>query len=198
MLLRRMRMRLPFANANVRFPSLRQNLISDTAWERLERWRQSSRLSRFAVARCCQRYGWQILSRARVWIGSVEKFFARNCRWQCPFRLGLVAATRRSYLGTDNSGAHADDFEFGSYYGHRLCESLWSARRSDPTVRFGTRSHHRVANLWTTVSISGQAISSRQRGAGFENEAPGSAVGVGHGGFLTGYSGCWDRFEPGE
>ena len=44
---------------------------------------------------------------------------------------------------------------------------------------------------WPTCglpSISGEAISSRQRGAGFENEATGSPVGVGHGGFLTGYS----------
>src|SRR5580692_10007344 len=197
MLLRLARTRLPFANANVRFPSLRRNLISDTAWARLERWRQSSRSSRFAVARCCQRYGWRILSRARVWIGSEEKFFARRCRWQCPFRLDLVAATRRSYLGTDSWGVDADDTDFGSYNRHRFGESLWSARRTDPTVRIGTRSHHRVANLRTAASISGEAISSRQRGAGFENEATGSPVGVGHGGFLTGYSGCWDRFEPG-
>ena len=87
--------------------------------------------------------------------------------------------------------------ECGSYYGHGFCESLWHARRTNSTVRVGARPYHRVANRRTAASIFGQAISSCQRGAGFENEAAGSLVGVGHGGFLTGYSGCRNRLEPG-
>src|ERR1700722_18336877 len=140
--------RLSSASAAGPFRSLRQNLILDTVWARLERWKRRSRSWPLVVARCCRRCGCPTPLRAGAWSGFGEKCDERRSRWPCRFRLDLGAVTRRSYLRegseTANSGATARDSEFGGDYRDRFGESVWSDRGIDSALRGGTRIHHDV------------------------------------------------------
>ncbi len=51
----------------------------------------------------------------------------------------------------------------------------------------GTQCHHRLGNRRAAASVSRAALSPRQRGAGLEDQASRSPVGVGLGGFFVGH-----------